>query len=295
MNTLVQRGLINDLPEIKTLKQDIEHVLSTGEGWTDEISSWVGYQISKSLTRQLQPRTGQKATLRMSNLGQPCDRKLWYSLQDFAQEYREVLAPYTLNKFIFGDIIEAWTLGLIKASGHKLEGLQDSMTIAGISGSRDCVIDGMTADIKSASTMSMNKFRDNGLIGNDPFGYLSQLSSYVAAAKDDPIVTNKTHGVFVAVDKQFGHVEVDVYDLSSYVDGKVEEVEAKKVMVKQPDPPARAFSDVPDGASGNMKLGVQCSYCEFKKLCYPGLKTYIYSNGPRYLTKVVREPKVFQV
>ena len=140
----------------------------------------------------------------------------------------------------------------------------------------------------------MNKFRDNGLIDNDPFGYLSQLSSYVAAAKDDPLVTNKTHGVFVAVDKQFGHVEVDVYDLSLYVVGKVEEVEAKKTMVKQPDPPTRAFEPVPDGASGNMKLGTNCSYCEFKKVCFPELKTYIYSNGPRFLTKVVREPKVFQ-
>ena len=280
--------------DIKTLKQDIEHVLSTGEGWTDEISSWVGYQISKSLTRQLQPRTNQKANLRMSNLGQPCDRKLWYSLQDFAQEYREVLAPYTLNKFIFGDIIEAWTLGLIKASGHKLEGLQDSMTIAGISGSRDCVIDGMTADIKSASTMSMNKFRNNGLIGNDPFGYLSQLSSYVAAAKDDPLVTNKTHGVFVAVDKQFGSIEVDIYDLSDYVKNKPAEVERKKSMVLQPEPPNRAYSDVPDGKSGNRKLGVQCSYCDEKFRCWPNLSKYIYSSGPRYLTRVEREPNVFK-
>ena len=57
--------------------------------------------------------------------------------------------------------------------------------------------------------------------------------------------------------------------------------------------PNRAFSDVPDGKSGNMKLGTQCSYCEFKKVCWPDLKTYIYSSGPRYLTKVVREPKVF--
>lgn len=63
------------MKDIKNLQKDIYHVLNTGEGWTDEISSWVGYQISKSLTRQLQPRTGQKANLRMSNLGQPCDRK----------------------------------------------------------------------------------------------------------------------------------------------------------------------------------------------------------------------------
>lgn len=278
---------------IWNLKRDIEHVLSTGEGWTDEIASWVGYQISQSTTRQLTPRTEFKSTLRMSNLGQPCDRKLWYSLQEWANEYKETLAPYTLNKFIFGDIIEAWTLGLIKASGHRLEGLQDGMTLQGIRGSRDCVIDGVTADIKSASTMSMQKFRNNGLYQSDPFGYLSQLSSYVAAGKDDPLVIEKNLGAFVAIDKQFGHVEVDIYDMTDLVLQKPAEVEYKKKMVKQPEPPKRAFEDVPDGKSGNMKLATNCSYCEFKKVCYPNLKTYIYSSGPRYLTKVVREPKVF--
>ena len=280
--------------DIKTLKEDLYHVLSTGEGWSKEISEWVGELASQVTLKQMTPRDFGKSYLRMSNLGQPCGRKLWYSLQEWTGEHKEILAPYTKNKFVFGDLVECWTLGLIKASGHKLEGLQDSMTIAGISGSRDCVIDGMTADIKSASTMSMNKFRDNGLIGNDPFGYLSQLSSYVAAAKDDPLVTNKTHGVFVAVDKQFGSIEVDIYDLSDYVKNKPAEVERKKSMVLQPEPPNRAYSDVPDGKSGNRKLGVQCSYCEFKNVCYPGLQKYVYSNGPRWFTEVVREPRVFK-
>lgn len=278
---------------IYTLKKDIENVLTTGEGWNDEIAAWVGLEISKSTSRQLVPRGNYTANLRMSNLGQPCDRKLWYSLQVWANEYKEVLAPYTLNKFIFGDIIEAWTLGLIRASGHKLEGLQTSMTLNGIKGSRDCVIDGMTVDVKSASTMGMAKFRNNGLLDSDPFGYLSQLSSYVAAGKDDPVVTFKNHGAFVAIDKQFGHIEVDIYDMTDLVARKPAEVEEKKAMVKQPDAPARAFSDVPDGKSGNRKLGTQCSYCEYKKVCFPGLKTYVYSNGPRYLTRIVREPKVF--
>ena len=191
---------------IKTLRDDLYHVLSTGEGWSKEISEWVGELISEITLKQMTPRDFSKSYLRMSNLGQPCDRKLWYSLQDWANEHKEKLAPYAKNKFLFGDLMEAWTLGLIKASGHKLEGLQDVMTINGIRGSRDCVIDGMTADVKSASTMAMTKFKNNGLIGNDPFGYLSQLSSYVAAGANDPIVTNKTHGAFVAVDKQFGPV-----------------------------------------------------------------------------------------
>lgn len=280
--------------DISTLKRDIEEVLSTGRGWTTDIADWVGEQISLSTTRQLKPRDNYKATLRMSNLGQPCDRKLWYSLQEWASQHKETLAPYALNKFIFGDIIEAWTLGLIKASGHKLEGLQDSMTLNGIKGSRDCVIDGVTADIKSASTMAMAKFRNNGLLESDPFGYLSQLSSYVAAGVDDPLVTDKKRGVFVAVDKQFGHIEVDIYDMTTLVARKGIEVEEKKLMVKQKEAPNRAFDDVPDGKSGNRKLATNCSYCEFKKVCWPELKTYVYSSGPRYLTQVVREPKVFQ-
>lgn len=280
------------MKDIKTLKSDIEHVLSTGEGWTKEIAEWVGEEISKSTTRQLLPRPNTTGTLRMSNLGQPCDRKLWYSLQVWANEYKESLSPYAKNKFIFGDLVEAWTLGLIKASGHRLEGLQDLMEIDGIKGSRDCVINGMTADVKSASTMGMNKFRGNGLLKDDPFGYLSQLSSYVAAGKDDPLVTDKTHGAFVAVDKQFGHVEVDIYDLGDMVAAKPAEVTQKKELTKQRTEPERAFTDVPDGKSGNMKLSTQCSYCEYKKVCWPDLKTYIYSSGPRYLTKVVREPRV---
>lgn len=279
--------------KIETLKKDIEHVLSTGEGWTNDIADWVGEQISLSTSRQLKPRTKFTGTLRMSNLGQPCDRKLWYSLQEWANDYKETLAPYALNKFIFGDIIEAWTLGLIKASGHSLTGLQDLMEINGIKGSRDCVIDGVTADIKSASTMAMVKFRNNGLLQSDPFGYLSQLSSYVAAGANDPLVTDKTRGVFVAVDKQFGHIEVDIYDMTTLVSRKGIEVEEKKLMVKQKEAPNRAFEDVADGKSGNRKLGTNCSYCEFKKACWPELKTYVYSSGPRYLTKVVREPKVF--
>ena len=293
MTTLVQRGLTNDLPDIKTLKADIEHVLNTGEGFTKEIAEWVGEQIALSAQRQLLESRPKKGTLRMSNMGTPCERKLWYNVQDFADNVKESLQPYTKNKFIFGDIIEAWTLGLVKASGHRLEGMQDLMSINGVKGSRDCVIDGMTTDVKSASTMAMTKFKNNGLIGNDPFGYLSQLSSYVAAGANDPIVTNKTHGAFVAVDKQFGHVEVDIYDLSKWVERKPLEVEEKKLMVKQKEPPERAFEDVPDGKSGNRKLGTNCSYCEFKKVCWPDLKTYIYSSGPRYLTTVVREPKVF--
>ena len=58
--------------------------------------------------------------------------------------------------------------------------------------------------------------------------------------------------------------------------------------------PERCYPDIPDGKSGNMKLSVPCSYCSFKEHCWPELRTFIYSNGPRYLTKVVRTPDVYE-
>ena len=277
---------------IKTLKQDIEHVLNTGEGYTKEISEWVGEQVAQATLRQLTEKRDTKGTLRMSNLGTPCERKLWYSVQEFSPNVREALQPYAKNKFIFGDIIEAWTLGLVMASGHKLEGMQDVLYIDGIRGSRDCVIDGITFDVKSASTFGMNKFKDNGLLKDDPFAYLSQLSSYVYAGKDDPIVIDKNRGGFLAVDKQHGHVVVDIYDFTERLEEKPSEVLRKKSVVASKKEPPRTFEDVPDGKSGNMRLDTFCSYCEYKFSCFEGLKKYVYSNGPRYLTKVVREPRV---
>jgi hypothetical protein len=284
------------LKQLETLKQDLEHVILTGEGYTKEIAEWVGDLIEQATYRQLSNRQSSNttSTLRMSSLGTPCDRKLWYSTRPWLYRPEEMLAS-TLNKFIFGDIVEAWTLGIVKASGHKLEGLQDRMQINGIYGSRDCIIDGMTFDIKSASTYGFEKFKNNGLLEDDPFSYLSQLSSYVYAAKDDPLVTNKNHGGFIAIDKQMGHVAVDIYDLSVYLDNRLEEVKHKKAIVNSEKLPERKYTDELDGKSGNRKLNTMCSYCPYKFHCWPEVRTYIYSTGPRYLTVVEREPKVFEV
>ena len=64
------------------------------------------------------------------------------------------------------------------------------------------------------------------------------------------------------------------------------------------NPPPRCYDEEPDGTSGNMKLSVGCSYCAYKNDCWSdandgqGLRKFIYSKGPRWLTKVVNEPNV---
>lgn len=63
-------------------------------------------------------------------------------------------------------------------------------------------------------------------------------------------------------------------------------------------PPDYCYDPVEDGKKGNMKLAKGCSWCKYKYQCHAdsndgeGLRTFKYSNGLSYLTKVVVEPKV---
>lgn len=273
----------------KTLKADIEHVLRTGEGWTKEISEWVAHDIEQSLNRQFD-RTGQPSgNLRLSSLGTACERKLWYSTRSGVEP--KPLSPSTYNKFIFGDITESYILGLVKAAGHRVLGLQDTVVVHGIRGSRDCVIDGMLFDVKSASDFSFRKFAKGQLRKDDPFGYISQLSSYLYGSQHDPIVEEKTHAGFLAMNKNDGRLAVDIYDLTEELWRKQEEVEKKKELVKRDNPPARPYEHEKDGESGNRKLPKPCEWCDFHHTCWPELRIFQNDSGyKKYLIEVKRTP-----
>jgi len=47
--------------------------------------------------------------------------------------------------------------------------------------------------------------------------------------------------------------------------------------------------------SPNMKLPMMCSYCDFKKTCWPNLRSFAYSGGPVHLVDVVNEPDVPEI
>lgn len=152
------------------------------------------------------------------------------------------------------------------------------------------MIDGLTIDVKSANSRSMQKFRNHELETNDPFHYVDQLGLYIEAGKEDPIVTEKNMGAFLVIDKELGHIVLDAY-YKPQKDYQAE-IARKKNVVAQKEPPPRCYPDEEDGKSGNRKLGTECSYCAFKETCWPQMRTFLYSNGPRFLTKVVREPDV---
>lgn len=286
---------------IDTLVEDIYSVISGKGGWDNAVNEYFLGNLGETMMSRLgEPKEERpKGLLRMSSIGQPCSRKLWYSTN--SSEEGEDFEPSTLLKFIYGDLLEDFILALAVAAGHKVEGRQDELTIEGIKGHRDAVIDGVTIDVKTASTYSFKKFEKHNLEKEDPFGYLTQLGSYVLAGKDDPLVKDKKGGAFLAMDKQHGHLCLDYYDFekSGMLRGLPVLYQKRKDLVVKAEPPYRTFSDIPEGSSGNKKLDINCSYCNFKSLCWPGLRTFLYKQKdgfrPVYLTSVTKTPRVMEV
>jgi hypothetical protein len=197
---------------------------------------------------------------------------------------------------MYGHLIEEMLLFLVRMSGHEVTDEQKVCEVEGIVGHMDCKIDGIVTDVKSTSSYGFKKFKDGTLAFDDPFGYIDQIKAYAHSE-------NATQIGWLAMDKQNGHLTYLKYDLEDtnapvyevLKDSIVERVQHVKKLVEQPQPPVLCNEPIPDGKSGNLKLAVGCSYCQFKQSCYPELRVFLYSTGPKFLTKVENEPKVQEI
>jgi hypothetical protein len=252
-------------------------------------------EFGRGLAETVEKRLGEERSdsyLRMSNLGRG-DRQLYYDLKtDLA---KEVLTPSTKIKFLFGDILELMLLFLSEEAGHEVTHKQEKVEYNGIVGSCDAVIDGVLVDCKSASSYSYLKFKNGTLAENDAFGYMEQLSGYSASL-------GHLDGAFLAIDKQLGHICLDYHpkeELASYRIG--DRIDHLKEVLANDVLPDRCYLDKKEGVSGNRVLDTNCSYCPFKFTCWQdsnggvGLRTFIYSNGPKHFTHVEKEPRVMEV
>jgi len=252
-----------------------------------------GENMKSILVNNITAHEFDKRKLRMSNIGKQ-DRQLWYGYNGYKGEE---IQPYVYIKFLYGHLVEEMVLALVKLSGHEVTAEQKQVEVEGIKGSMDCKIDGVLTDVKSASTYGFRKFKDGSLVDNDPFGYVDQIKGYAHAE-------NTTDVGWLAMDKTTGHLtflKYDMADESQWYWTKLnytpitERIKTIKKIVAKSEPPKRCYEPLADGKSGNMKLGIGCSYCSYKHDCYPNLRTFLYSNGPKYLVDVKRVPSVLEV
>jgi hypothetical protein len=275
--------------DIRTLIPDIYRTLERSDGkkfgdvFVEQLASETSIRVQRSLRRE-----EGKPVLRLSQMGDRCPKALWYSLHH--PELEEPLPAWVRIKFAYGHILEALVLALAKEAGHRVEGEQDELSLLGVKGHRDAVIDGATVDIKSCSSFQFQKIKEGSIEHNDSFGYLRQLDGYVVGAADDPLVTIKDKGYILAVDKTLGHLAIYEHTVRPT---EIQERIRRAIWISEQDfPPPCECGTRPEGNSGNIGLDIKASYSSYKHCCFPGLRTFIYAAGPKFLVKVEREPDV---
>tara|TARA_B110000503_G_scaffold89763_1_gene135870 strand:+ start:197 stop:1054 length:858 start_codon:yes stop_codon:yes gene_type:complete len=277
---------------IDTLVEDIYALFTNDEEITIEkkhLDAFAEAVVASVASAISEVRKEREPNLRLSLVGQK-DRKIWYEMTGAK---KEPLAAPTLIKFLYGHILEELLILFTKVAGHEIKEEQAELYVNGVKGHKDATVDGVLIDFKSASSFSFKKFRDGDILTDDPFGYIAQLSSYSEADK------NPNAG-FVVIDKSSGELcycPIDEMDMINPV-SRIDDI---REFLKSETPPDKCYSAVADGASGNFKLAFGCVFCDFKYTCWQdsndgkGLRTFMYSNGPKHLVEVGKTPNVPEV
>jgi len=283
----------------KTLDTLVQDIYSTIEVLADDEAIDIPEKMYEEFGRDMEDALRHWATpverpkngLRMSNIGRPT-RRLWYDLNLEGATKERINGP-TFIKFLYGHLLEVLLLFFVRLTGHVVEGEQKEVTVEGIKGHMDSVIDGEVIDVKTASGYAFKKFKDGTLAQNDSFGYLSQLAGYEEAEQ-----TN--NGGFLVMNKETGELTVFIPD-DLEKPNIVHRIKEVKQAMKKKTPPAYCYTPIAEGAAGNMKLPRDCNWCPHKFECHKdandgkGLRTFQYAKGLVYLTHVAKLPNVQEI
>jgi len=279
---------------ISTLATDIKSLIAnisdgTPAKITEENMDKFLANIKESFKSWNTPSKEKDGKLRMSVLGKPT-RQLWYDKYS-----PKATAKYdtSLNlKFLYGHILEHLVLYLAELAGHKVEHQQKKVEIDNIKGHLDAVVDGEVCDVKSASAFGFKKFKNGELVGDDPFGYLAQLSGYETGM-------GTSHGGFLVVDKSTG--DICLYRPDELAKPNVPTLIKKlKETLESKIPPEKCYS-LAETKGGNKSLPIGCQYCSHKWECHSdtndgkGLRVFKYANKNVFLAEVNKKPNVEEI
>ena len=283
------------MKNINTIVEDIYELfnltpIERDEKEVDDLIDNFGEMLKVHIKEFMYSKPRDSGNLRLSAIGKP-DRQLWYDVNTETTE--EKLPPSTRIKFLYGYILEELLLLCASIAGHTVEDQQKEVTVEGVLGHQDAVIDGVLVDCKSASGFSFKKFESNTIADDDPFGYMAQISAYAQA-------NGIAEAAFLVIDKSTGKICLTPVHSMEMVNAS-SRVKHLKEVVKGSSIPSKCYDAVPDGKSGNLKLAVGCVYCRHKSMCWSdanqgkGIRTFKYSNGTRELVEVVKTPDVEEV
>ena len=245
---------------------------------SDELIEEFGNACKDAFRKQFTEKRQKKFKYRMSNIGKP--------LCQLQMEKNGAAAepmPYNAKmRNLFGDLIEASAITIMKASGIEVKDVQKKVKHkfknSEISGTMDVKINNKIWDIKSASPYSFtNKFGESGgfdaLKQDDAFGYIAQGYMYGEADKTE-------FGGWIVINKSTGEwctTEVPPEDSSKKE--TIKKVESNIDKLESDSSFKKCFSDVEEffykKPTGNRVLTVSCSFCPYKRPCWGNKIQYL--------------------
>ena len=247
----------------------LQNVMLGKASMDEAITDLIAKDVKEAVSRQFSGEK-RKFKLRMSNIGlKRC--QLWFEMT--SPESRLADSPYFVINMILGDIVEAVFKGLLRASKVDFE---DSEHVEletkhkKVEGTYDLILNGKVDDVKSTSPWAYeNKFTDFATLqSKDSFGYVAQLVGY-AKAKGVPVggwwAINKANG-------SFKYVSANGVDMES----EYKKIEDTISYVENDEPFERCYEPVEETyygkPSGNKKLGIECSFCNYREACWDNLQ-----------------------
>lgn len=274
------------MKSITTLVDDMYGLVS---GATAPATTNNGINISYDKWFTERPTEREKKVLYFSEVGDPCPRRLWYRYNQ--PEVATKPDGRALLKFFYGDMLEELVLNVAEDAGHSVTNKQERVIYdVGdgwvVRGRIDAVIDGVVVDVKSVTKYSEEKFKND--LQEDPFGYYQQLNGYAAALNND-------NAGFVTIQKELGHVSYYPIEVNKGLFRMQAEHAVETVSLDSPDTINRLPAVPQSKTSKNKKLCTSCGYCNYKKQCWPEMRTFMYSSGPEFLVEVVDTPRVMEI
>ena len=231
-----------------------------------------GEACKQAFKKQFTDTRENKFRIRMSSIGRPlCQLQMEKSGAE-----AEPMPYNTKMRNLFGDLIEASAVAIMKAAGIRIEDLQKEVKLKlgkqTIKGTYDVKIQNKIWDIKSASPYSFDhKFGEDGgfdaILKQDTFGYVSQGYLYSNAEKTD-------FGGWIAINKSTGEWSIAETPLSDskYSKDAIELAQKNIEALESNAPFKRLFKDEEEffnkKATGNRTLGLECRFCAYKKPCW---------------------------
>ena len=245
---------------------------------SDELIEEFGNACKDAFRKQFTEKRQKKFKYRMSNIGKPLCQ---LQMEKSGAEAEPM--PYNAKmRNLFGDLIEASAITIMKASGIEVKDVQKKVKHkfknSEISGTMDVKINNKIWDIKSASPYSFtNKFGESGgfdaLKQDDAFGYIAQGYMYGEADKTE-------FGGWIVINKSTGEwctTEVPPEDSSKKE--TIKKVESNIDKLESDSSFKKCFSDVEEffykKPTGNRVLGISCSFCPYKRPCWGNQIQYL--------------------